>query len=226
LEDFGYAYSPDAVSIKVAGGPSLAAGKSAPGKTNIFSGASSGHRISYEVSDGAHVLVRDLWYEGGAGPGLANVHGRAIFTLDGARISSPADKEPPAFNIHDLNGRVAIISADIDDRIVVSGDGSQARVLALGIVGERKSSSYYSALASPPALAGLLNSRQLSILPGVRTAPTPNVGSADAAFIQAMLAHTREEMPAPLTSLPAGVTDVRLFRVWVSNGINNVALNR
>src|SRR5438477_60550 len=97
VEDFGYAYSPDAVSIKVTGGPSLAAGKSAPGKTNIFSGASSGHRISYEVSDGARVLVRDLWYEGGAGSGLANIHGRATFTLGGARISSPADKEPPAF---------------------------------------------------------------------------------------------------------------------------------
>jgi hypothetical protein len=41
-----------------------------------------------------------------------------------------------------------------------------------------------------------------------------------------MLSHTRGEMPAPLNALPAGVTDVRLFRVWVSNGLNNIILNR
>src|SRR5207249_7181367 len=69
LEDIGFAYSPDAVSIKVTGGRSSSIGKATGGKTNIFSGASSGNRISVDVSGGARVLVRDLWYEGGAGPG-------------------------------------------------------------------------------------------------------------------------------------------------------------
>src|SRR6185436_20676998 len=35
LEDFGHAYSPDAASIKVRGGPLLAAGQAGAGKTNI-----------------------------------------------------------------------------------------------------------------------------------------------------------------------------------------------
>ena len=91
LEDLGYAYSPDAVSIKVTGGPLSAGGSRTEGRTNIFSGASSGHRISYDVSGGARVLVRDLWYESGAGPGFANIHGRSVLTIDGARISSPAN---------------------------------------------------------------------------------------------------------------------------------------
>src|SRR5207247_8442514 len=63
LEDIGYAYSPEAASIKVVGGPLSAAGQTTPGRTNIFSGASSGNRTSYDVSGGARVLVRDLWYE-------------------------------------------------------------------------------------------------------------------------------------------------------------------
>src|SRR2546428_471882 len=50
LEDVGYAYSPDAVSIKVVGGPLSSAGNSTAGRTNIYSGASRGNRISYEVS--------------------------------------------------------------------------------------------------------------------------------------------------------------------------------
>ena len=216
LEDFGYAYSPDAVSIKVSGG----------GKTNIFSGASSGHRISYEVSDGARVLVRDLWYEGGAGPGFANIHDRAAFTIDGARISSPVNGTPAAFNIRNLNGRVAMISTDFDDRIEISGNGRDARVLGLGLLAERKSTDYFVQTASPGARAALVNSRHLSRLPGNRSTATPDTGPADPAFIREMLAHTRAEMPARLQALPAGVTDVRLFRVWVANGINNVRLDR
>ena len=215
LEDLGYAYSPDAASIKVMGS----------GKTNIFSGASSGNRISYDVSGGAKVLVRDLWYEGGAGPGFAHVHGAALFTIDGARISSPADGTPPTFHIENLIGRVAILSTDIDDRIELSGDGRQARVLALGVLAERKSSDYFVESESPPAQAAQVNSRQLSWLPGNRSAATPNTGSADAAFIRDMLGHTRGEIPATPYALPAGITDVRLFRVWVANGINNIVIS-
>ena len=91
---------------------------------------------------------------------------------------------------------------------------------------ERKSSNYFLNSASPPAQAGLLNSRQISILPGIRSAATANVGLADAELIRKMLSHTRGETPVPLNALPAGVTDARLFRVWVSNGLNNVVLNR
>jgi hypothetical protein len=211
LEDFGYAYSPDAVSIKVAG----------RGKTNIFSGASSGHRISYEVSNGARVLVRDLWYESGAGPGFANIHDDATFTIDGARISSPMNASPAAFHIHNLNGRVAILSTDMDDRIEVSGNGRDARVLALGVIAERRTPDYFVVNAEG-ARAVLLNSRQLSWLPGSRTSPTPDSGVVDRAFVGDMLAHTRAEMPGRIEPLPAGITDVRLYRVWVSNGRNNI----
>src|SRR5437867_11418640 len=226
LEDLGYAYSPDAVSIKVIGGPLSAGGKVTDGRTNIFSGASSGHRISYEVSDGARVLVRDLWYEGGAGPGFANIHDRAAFTIDGARIWSPVNGTSAAFNIRNLNGRVAMISTDIDDRIEISGNGRNARVLGLGLLAERKSTDYFVQTASPGARAALVNSRHLSRLPGNRSTATPDTGPADPAFIREMLAHTRAEMPARLQAFPAGVTDVRLFRVWGANGINNVRLDR
>ena len=224
LEDLGYAYSPDAVSIKVMGGPLSAGGRTTTGRTSIFSGASSGNKVSLEVSGGARLLVRDMWYEGGAGPGLANVHDRATFTIDGARIASPVDGVPPAFNISNLNGRVAILTADIDDRIAVSGDGSRAAILGLGVLVERQSSNYFLNAASPQAEAVLLNSRQLSMRPGIRTAPTTNVGLGDAAFIRAMLSHARSQSPQPLTALPEGVTDLRLFRVWVSNGLNNITL--
>jgi hypothetical protein len=225
LEDIGYAYSPDAASIKVIGGPLSAGGRRTEGKTDIFSGASSGHRISYDVSEGARVLVRDLWYESGAGPGFANIHGRAVFTIDGARVSSPVNGTLPAFNIMNLDGQAAILSTHFDDRIEISGNGGRASVLALGVMVEQKSSDYFKNAASPPAAAALLNSRQVSLLPGTRSTPTANWGSAGADFIRNMLSHTRGEMPAALSALPPGITDVRLFRVWVANGRNNITLN-
>ena len=225
MEDIGFAYSPDAVSIMVRGGPLSASGAKTGGRTNIFSGASSGNKISFDVSGGARVLARDLWYESGAGPGFARIHDRALFTTDGARISSPVNGSPPAFDITDLHGRVAIVSTHIDDRIAVSGDGSQAMVLGLGIFAEWKQSQYFLNRALPTGHATLINSRQLSTIPGTRSIGTTNVGVAEPAFLRMMLSHTRGESPAQLDELPAGVTDVRLFRVWVANGLNNIRLS-
>ena len=224
LEDFEFAYSPDAVSIKVIGGPSSSSGEAKGGKTNIFSGASSGNTISFDVSGGGKALVRDLWYEGGAGAGFAHVHDRAVFTIDGARISSPVNGTLPAFDIRNLNGRVAIVLSDIDDKIVVSGDGTRAMVMGLGVLAERRSSTYFLSLASPASRAALINSRHLSMLPGVRSAATTNIGSADPTFIRQMLSHTRGEAAGRLHVLPAGVSDVRLFRVWVTGALNNIRL--
>ena len=224
LEDVGYAYSPDAVSIKVVGGPLSSAGNSTAGRTNIYSGASSGNRISYEVSGGAKVLVRDLWYESGAGPGFANIHDRAVFTVDGARISSPANRTPPAFDITNLNGRVTILTTHIDDRITIRGNGRNANVLVMGVFAEQKASSYFLNAASPAPRAALANSRQLATMWGNRSVPTKDDGQIDPAFIESMLSQTRLERAGLLRALPAGVTDVRMFRVWVANGPNNVIL--
>ena len=170
------------------------------------------------------VLVRDVWYEGGVGPGFARIHDRAVFTVDGARLATPVGGTPPAFDIQNLKGRVTILTTDIDDRIGISGDGSQAMVLGLGVFAAQRASGYFVNAASPPARAALLNSRHLALLPGIRSTATANNGSADAAFIRTMLSHARGERPQPLEALPDEVTDVRLFRVWVTHGLNNITL--
>ncbi|PYR28226.1 MAG: hypothetical protein DMF98_03600 [Acidobacteria bacterium] len=224
LEDVGYAYSPEAVAVKVFGGPLSSAGHPTAGRTNIYSGASSGNRVSYEISRGARVLVRDLWYESGAGAGFANVHDRAVFTVDGARISSPVNGSPPAFDIANLIGRVTILTTHIDDRVTIRGNGSRANVLAMGVFAEQKASSYFLNAASPPAHAVLANSRQLATVWGNRSTATKDEGEIDPVFIEDMLNQARRERAGPLSALSAGVTDVRMFRVWVANGLNDVIL--
>jgi hypothetical protein len=60
--------------------------------------------------------------------------------------------------------------------------------------------------------------------PTPRSDPTVNSGVADAAFIRAMLSHARGDMSEPLQALPAGITDLRLFHVWITNGVNNLTV--
>jgi hypothetical protein len=224
LRDFGHAYSPSATSVKVSGGPLLRAGKAAEGKTNIFSGAASGHTISYDISNGARVLIRDLWYESGAGPGFAHVHGNAVLTIDGARISTKAQETPAAIHINDLSGRVAIIATHLDDRIAVTGAGQAAQVLGLGIYDQQRSTGYLVNRSSPAAQVALVNSRHSTVRNW--SVPSPDVGQVDHAFIERLFSHTRSEMPRPITPLPTAVSDVRLWRVWVANGLNNMIIGQ
>jgi hypothetical protein len=226
LEDVGHAYSPDAASIKVVGGPASAAGKTTTGKTIVFSGAASGNRTSYELSAGAKVLVRDLWYESGAGPGFAKVSGRADFTVDGARISSPRSQKPAAFVIDAVDGRVAILLAHIDDGLAISGAGGNTKLVVIGGFAEQQSRDYVADTSSPPGRLTILGSRHLSWVPGIRSAASENSGSADPVFIRMMLAQTRGEHPVTLSPLGDGISDVRMFRVWVSGGLNNIAVTR
>jgi hypothetical protein len=58
-----------------------------------------------------------------------------------------------------------------------------------------------------------------------RSIASPNTGEAPGAFVEAMLEHARREAPGALSPLPSGVTDVRMFRVSVTGGLNNVTLN-
>jgi hypothetical protein len=191
---------------------------------SIFSGASSGNRVSYNVSNGGRLLVRDLWYESGVGPGFARVSGRAEFSADGLRVSSPVASESSAFAIDNLDGRITILATHLDDGIKVAGVGRNAEVLALGLFCGQRQERCYQDVSTPSARGVMLNSRQIGLLPFVRSMPAANVGTSDSDFLRTMLRHAREERPAVLTARPADVTDLRMFRVLVQRGLENVRL--
>jgi len=217
LTDFGHAYSPQGVSVKILGS-----------KTTIYSGASSVNGLSYEVSDGAKVLLRDLWYEGDAPRGFAHVHDRATFTMQGSRISSPVDRARPAFAIANLDGRVSLLTNHIDDRIVLTGNGARAEVLGLGTFREYRESEYFNNASAPPAAVLMAMTRQRTKMQGRLSPGTLKVrdtGSVEAGFVRRMLDQARERVaPTRLTHGPPGVSDVRMFRVWAAGGLNNIWL--
>jgi hypothetical protein len=196
----------------------------------IFSGASSSNGLSYEVSDGAKVVVRDIWYESNAPGGLVSVHDQAAFTMQSSRAATVPDSTVPAFRIENLSGRVTILSNHIDSRIAIAGDGTHAALLALGTLREYRESSYFENTTAPAARVLTANGRQRTRTQGALSPGTFAVrdsGKIDEAFMREMLADARADvLPSPLVALPAGVSDVRMFRVWAGGGLNNLTINR
>lgn len=216
LTDFGHAYSAKGVSVKVLGGAAT-----------IFSGASSGNMLSYEVADGGALRLRDLWYEGDAPGGFASIHDRATFTIQGSRVAMPADRPSAAFHIANLDGRVAILTTHIDDRIAVSGNGSRAEILGLGIFREYHESAYVADTSRPAAHVLMANARQRTKTQGQfsrGSVPVADIGAMDAGLVRRAIAGARDHLLPGASAPPPGASDIKMFRVWVSDGLNNIRL--
>ncbi len=225
LHDFYHSDS-KGTSIKVIGGLQASKGVSLGGATNIFGGASSNNQISYAVTDGGTLLARDIWYESAKLPGFALLTGKGTFTLHGANMETLSAQAIPAVEFNNFDGKATFLDIQMTDRFVVNGDGNNTNILVWGIQGHSDS---YIVNNSDGAKAAVLNSRKYGkngseavpnqanteILPG-------EPGSV--AFLRDMLFQTRSQRPKPLTSLPAGLTDVVFERVRVENSLIGIHL--
>ncbi len=213
-------------SVKVVGGASAALGKPLEGKTNIFSGASSNSNLSYTVSNGGRLMARDIWYETGSLPGFIQLTDKGTFTLHNGMFYTAAGKPTSAVEVNNFAGKASIIGGLINDRIVVNGDGSNTKVLALGMQGN---SDKYLANNSPKAKAALLYGRKYNngsypVAHQGNPAVIVDGSSGTEAFLKDMLAQTRSEKPGAVNSLKNGITDVRFYRVKVQRSLIGVDL--
>jgi hypothetical protein len=226
-EDTSHASSAG-TGVKVVGGPLAAAGTPAGGMVRFFSTSGGGEKLPYSVSNGGTLLVRDDWSES-QGPAFANISGRAQVTFDGvwANLHGNVGQTIPGVSISNLIGKVSILTGQPQDRTVVSGNGSQAQVLqAGGSASCPVVSPYFIDNTSPAGISSLLIHRECTTtVPGTGSIPTANRGSSDPTWIGSMLSQTRAAHQAPLTTLPAGVTDLRLYRVSTNRGINGIHLS-
>jgi hypothetical protein len=217
LTDFNHSDNRSGVSVKVLGS-----------RMTLFSGSSSANALSYEVSDNADVVVRDTWYESDTPGGFVSVHDRATFTMQSSRVATGAESLVPAFRVENLDGRVAMLSNHIDDRIAITGNGVRGSLLALGTIREYRESPYFENTTAPPATVLLAHARQRTKVQGALspgTLPIRDSGKIDETFVREMLSDARADvLPPPLMALPANVSDVRMFRVWAGGGANNIVV--
>ena len=164
------------------GGPNKQSGSTA-GRWDIFSGATSGNSTEeFNASLGCTLLIRDLWYESNFTPRFANIHGKATFTMDGGEVSTGGSPQP--FVITDLNGLATITEISLDQGFTISGDGTNTKVLGLGVNSSAtNSTSYFTDTTSPAGTDQLLNGRNaVSPNTGYATSPSANVGTATEPF--------------------------------------------
>ena len=166
--------------------------------------------------------MRDIWYETGSSTGYLRLLGGGTFTLHGTRVSLRAFQNPPAAELANFHGSATFLTSAFDDRIVSSGDSSGSRILALGLVGGMNVPDYLRNQGSPAAQAALFNGR--TMIRRGSSARTNDQGAVDPQFLRQMLSQTREEQPPLIGDLPAGVSDIRFYRVSVNNAVIGIHL--
>jgi hypothetical protein len=98
----------------------------------------------------------------------------------------------------------------------MSGNSSGS-ILGLGLQGH--SPAYF--FNNTAARAALVNSRWYDKNPpDGGTKVVPNIGSADIQFLRDMLTQTRgANLSNEYEAIPAGITDVRMYRVYAENAL-------
>ena len=199
-------------AVRVIGGPNTAEGQLTEARVNIFGGASgSNGPTMYDVQNGGRLLVRDIWFEGPP-QYFMRLTGSGTFTLHGAIVVFYSPVPNSSIAINHFQGQATFITTSFSgSNLKVIAGGPDTQVLGLGVTGNLPD---YFANDSNDAQVLLLGSRTCVDMSRQVAIPNyaNNIGDMEE-FIRQMLAHTRRERPQPLTPLPNGVTDIRLYGI-------------
>jgi hypothetical protein len=208
------------VSVRVVGASGIPSYTPYAGQISIFGGASSGNDLTYDVSNGGKLLVRDMWYEtSGTGtnksPRFMVCTNSGWFTLSGAQVAlAVSETNIPVVEVSNFVGRLSFLTTEFtftNGTVSVDGNETNTAVLLLGTLNNTTPT-----INSAEAQTSLLQSFQL--LDGPLFNPLIDNGSSDPQFLKQMLAQTRSSRPALLAPSSASVTDARIHRVIVEAG--------
>jgi hypothetical protein len=204
--------------LKVVGGANAAAGNPQGGKTSVFAGATSNDYLTFEVISGGRLLANDLWYEGPNASTFAHVADNSIFTVDNCRMALP--QTGYSVQINNLSGKASVLNCQPDAPVGVLGTGNGTAWVA-GNESHGSSSSYFTDTSSA---TGVFSDNRWYGSSG--SVSVPDQGTADANLVRSMLAHMRSEKPLSQTDvLPSGVTDLRLYRVFIDSAVTDIHLS-
>ena len=213
-----YTAQTGAPSIDVTGGPLAAQGNWQGSATNIFLGVSAGNALSFSASNGAHLSVQGPWYDSGAAnQQFAQVSGPSAFSYSGSMLSSaPLSSGAANIAFDNFSGTAALANIDLTGGIVgITGTGSGAQVLGLGLGGP---ANVFTNGSSPAATTEFLNG-----INNTNYVELPEQGCCNTTSLPTTLNQLRTTQPTLLAPLPAGVTDVRMYRIFV--GVANIGVH-
>ncbi|HZT43805.1 MAG TPA: glycosyl hydrolase family 28-related protein [Chthonomonadaceae bacterium] len=209
------------IGVQVLGNGPAGEKANAPTRVVIWSGASSGNDLSYDVRNGGALLARDIWYEG-ASPGFMHCTDSGTFTLHGAEVAAGDPNHGgtgvgrPTIDLDGFRGRLTFLTAIFaapTEQIVVHHGSAATKVLLIG-QGNRDD---FLVNQSPAAHAARIQS--VKYTSGGGATSVADRGTVDAAFLREMLAQTRSARPHPRAPVPSGATDLQIYRLSVTNAI-------
>jgi hypothetical protein len=214
------------VSVRVAGGSAIPDYNSAAGQVSVFGGASAANGLSYDMSKGGKLLVRDVWYEAstaGTSPRFMVCTNSGWFTLSGAQVALLQSKtNTPVIEISNFVGRLSFLASQFtfsNNAVSVKGQQTNTAVMLLGSL--LNTTPQFNA---PGAQTSMVQSFQTQ--DNLTFNPLTDTGSTNPDFLKRMLAQIRSTRPPSLSPIRSGVTDVRIRRVIVESARTGVHLTQ
>jgi hypothetical protein len=207
------------MGVKIVG--ATAQNDASPGRVVIFCGASSNNELCYEVTNGARLLVRDMWYETPRFPRFMRCTDAGEFTLHGGQVAPAFQEGVPMIEAHNFHGKLSFLNtifATKDTQVVIRGEGRDTKALFIAL-GNRP-----DLLANESAKARVALLDSFRYWHGGGALPVSDQGKVDDAFLREMFAQTRREQFHLLSPVPSGSTDLRLYRVGVENTLTGIRL--
>jgi hypothetical protein len=209
-------FSSPGTSVNVVGGTSAAGGTWLGGTLDMFAGVGFGNITSgYSVTSGGHSVANINFNDGGACSttclSLANVTGRATFTYAGGFLALNNAAPSTYVTVSGLNGNAAFLNNYSFGSYSTTGNGSLANVLGIGLVGQ--TTTFFGDTSSPAATLMFLNGQEDS----GGSVSLAEVNCCSGPFLSATLSQIRTETPTLPNGTPSGVTDARLYHVFVEN---------
>jgi len=234
--------------VLVRGGPAAAAGRATDAQVALVTGtAAMPFAQLYDVADGGRLTVEETWIESHAHAeqrfGAAS---RGDLTLAGLFYNVTNSLASPSFAVSGMRGSLSLFASNLvsythldapSPWFELSGDGSLARVLALGNIfwvdstldgGAPVDAAHVWRDATSPAAAAAMASCNMNgnapPLPpgGFDWLPAVTSGQAGVEPAGETVRGGLEQLRSRRIETPSarrrGATDVKLFRVWVTGG--------
>lgn len=181
---------------------------------SVFAGATSANPISYQVSGNGHLIVRDVWNDTGGGPvQRLNLTGNGSVTFSGGQNNMSVNGALPTFQINNFSGNFALLGSLLDgNNVSITGNNTGSNILIDGqnFVSGTDINNYEN--------GG--NYAFLENMNGITTYQPDGANYTSESFLLTVLSQARAQQPSipGNPTLPSGATDIRMYKVWLSNG--------
>ena len=212
------------IALKAVGGPKSQKSVATFGRINLLAGSGGMNDLSFDVSGGAKLLVRDAWLEGNRPFAYGRATDNSVVTFEGSRIASAAwsgTTEISAIEFNNASCPVSVLSSTLDAAVKVS-EGSARSVAVIGnnfrfarqyLTGDKDDSGIFA--------LNRFDSKTLGSVPITENHAPPTAEQLKLAFAQ-----SRATRAAEIDDLAAGLTDLRFYRVTVELGSIGLRLSR